>query len=308
MTDGFYHCYREHRLSAASEEVVHKANAILSDMRAQGYVLTLRQLYYQFVRRNWIKNEEREYKRLGRLVTNARESGRMDWMAIEDRGRGVRGRSYQEDPADLLDGIEFGLNFDRWARQDTYLEVWVEKQALESVISRPCSARYVRYMACKGYLSASEAWRAGLRFQEALRRGKRPVLIHLADHDPSGLNMTDDNRSRVRLFAESHGVEVRRIALNMDQVNEYGPPPNPAKESDSRAKEYVQQYGPHSWELDALEPSVLDGLIRDTIDEYRDPDIWDDVVEQETEARKPLKALGKNWAKVEEFLYREGLV
>ena len=229
-------------------------------------------------------------------------------MLFEDRGRNCLGHSYCEDETSLLDGIEFGIRFDRWARQDTYIEVWVEKQALESVIARPCTSKHVRYMACKGYLSASEAWRAGQRFQNAMNRGKNPVLIHLADHDPSGLNMTQDNQNRVRLFAESQSVDVRRIALNMDQVDQYGPPPNPAKETDSRAKGYVEQYGPHSWELDALEPSVLDKLIKDTVDEYIDPEVWALTVEAEREARKPLAALGDNWGTVREFLYDSGLV
>ncbi|RUQ67372.1 hypothetical protein ELZ19_06890 [Brucella abortus] len=227
---------------------------------------------------------------------------------MEDRGRTCYGPNPEEDPSEVVRGIEEGLLFDQWARQDHYLEVWVEKQALESVIARPCNALHVRYMACKGYLSASEAWRAGLRFREAIDAGKQPVLVHLADHDPSGLNMTDDNRDRLRMFAEDLGVEVRRIALNMDQVERYNPPPNPAKEADSRAADYVRRFGRHSWELDALEPSVLDGLIRDTIEEYRDRDVWDETLEEQQEARRPLAALSDNWERVERFLHDEGLV
>ena len=82
MTTPFIHAYRHHRMNAATIKVVDQANEILADMSAQGYILTLRQLYYQFVRRNWIENTEKQYKRLGRTVTNAREAGMMDWNAI----------------------------------------------------------------------------------------------------------------------------------------------------------------------------------------------------------------------------------
>jgi len=303
----FYHCYRNHRFQGKAQVTVDQANAILADLRGQGYTLTLRQLYYQFVKANLIPNEEKQYKRLGRLITNAREAGIRDWNAIHDLGRTVYGTNPEEKAARVVKGIERKLVFDQWARQDTYIEVWVEKQALEGVIARPASLLHVNYMACKGYLSASEAWRAGLRFQSAIHEGKRPVMIHLADNDPSGMNMTEDNTNRLRLFAEDQGVEVRRIALNMDQVDHYGPPPNPAKETDSRAAAYVAKYGPHSWELDALEPKVIDQLITDTVNEYRDMDIWDQVLAEQAEARRPLEALGNNWTMVENFMRDEGL-
>jgi hypothetical protein len=304
----YFHCYRPHRFNAAALKTLEQANHVIGEMGAQGYTLTLRQLYYQFVRRNWIANSEKEYKRLGRIMTDGREGGVVDWFAIEDRGRKAHGPYVEEDPASAVAGVETNLQFDRWADQDAYIEVWVEKQALEGVVARPCNRLYTRYMACKGYLSASEAWRAGLRFAEAISSGKSPVLIHLADHDPSGLDMTDDNAQRIRLFAEDHGVEVRRIALNMDQVRQYNPPPNPAKTTDSRYAKYIGRFGRESWELDALEPSVLEKLISDEINSFIDPDPWNDVAEREADARRPLTALSRNWTKVQSFLDSEGLI
>lgn len=52
-------------------------------------------------------------------------------------------------------------------------------------------------------------------------------------------------------------VEVRRLALNMEQVRKYDPPPNPAKVTDSRFAAYCDQFGDESWELDALSPKVV---------------------------------------------------
>ena len=304
----FYKCYRPHRFNRDAQDTVDKANHIIKDLQDQGYTLTLRQLFYQFVRRNWLANKEREYKRLGRLITHARESGVMDWLAIEDRGRGCYGVNPEEDLATALQGVEGNLVFDQWARQTTYLEVWVEKQALEGVISRPCNRLDVTYMACKGYLSASEAWRAGMRFRNATDAGTKGVLVHLADHDPSGLNMTEDNQLRLHLFAEDNGIEVRRIALNMDQIEEHNPPPNPAKESDSRSAAYIREYGHESWELDALEPSMLDDLITSVIDEYRDEDVWAEVLRDQELARRPLVALSDNWDIIHGFMESEGMI
>lgn len=282
--------YKQHRFRRPVLETIDQANIILDEMHEQGYVLTLRQLFYQFVRRNWIANQEREYKRLGRIVTDAREAGVMSWTAIEDRGRGTYGYGYEEDPASVLKGIQNKLSVDRWARQDYHVEVWVEKQALESVVARPCRGMHVPYMACKGYLSASEAWRAGRRFERVKQSGRVPVVIHLGDHDPSGIDMTRDNAERLALYAR-HGVEVRRVALNMDQVTQYDPPPNPTKVTDSRAGGYLKEFGDSCWELDALEPKTLDELIRSAVVDYINEPLWEECEQLETELREPLAKL-----------------
>lgn len=304
----FFHCYKPHRFNSSSRETIDRANEVISDMSSQGYVMNLRQLFYVFVSRDWLENKDKEYKRLGRLLTSARMAGETDWYAIEDVGRQAHQTYSEESPENIVDGIEYNISFDQWERQDNYLEVWVEKQALENVIKKPCARFDVTYMACKGYLSASEAWRAGLRFQEAKEKGKNCTLIHLADHDPSGLNMTSDNRNRVRLFAETNDIDVRRIALNMEQVELYKPPPNPTKQTDSRASAYMKEFGTKSWELDALTPKVLDELIASTINEYRDMTTWSKVLEEEEYTRKPLAALSENWTEVQNFMREKGLI
>ena len=60
----------------------------------------------------------------------------------------------------------------------------------------------------------------------------------------------------------------------MDQVAAYGPPPNPAKLTDSRGSDYIQRFGTESWELDALEPSVLVALIQAEVATMVDEDAW----------------------------------
>ena len=151
-------------------------------------------------------------------------------------------------------------------------------------------------MSCKGYMSASAAWRAGRRFKRKLEAGKQCHLIHLGDHDPSGIDMTRDNQERVDLFSDAQGmVDVHRIALNMNQVDEFDPPPNPAKESDSRAAGYVAVYGRTSWELDALEPSFIEKIIKDKIEGLIDWDIWNETGDDEQEVKDLLTRLGDRW-------------
>lgn len=302
-----YICYDPElagKFGAKRLATIEQANTIIADYRRQGYILTLRQLYYQFVSRDLIENTEKSYKNLGNAINDGRMAGLIRWDGIEDRGRGINAWLIEEDEQEVLSGIEAGLSLDYWQRQNTYVEVWVEKDALSSVIERPCGQWRVPYMPCKGYLSASEAWRAGRRFMEHAENGRHCVMIHLGDHDPSGIDMTRDNGDRLEIFAEQ-GIEVRRIALNMDQVERYRPPENPAKLTDTRANDYIDRYGPHSWELDALEPRVLHALIDTEIRSLIDDDVWDETEREETQRRHYLSQLHERYEDICAFLDRE---
>ena len=76
-------------------------------------------------------------------------------------------------------------------------------------------------------------------------------------------------------------AHIERIALNMDQVDQYKPPPNPTKQKDTRSNDYIKRFGGSSWELDALDPRVIGDLVRDTILKYRDDDLWQDSLDRQ---------------------------
>lgn len=288
--------YQSFNFKGETLNIIEKANEIIENYKSQGYTLTLRQLYYQFVAKALLENSDRSYKRLGSIITDARLGGEISWYAIEDNHRSTAAPHFvQESEDEVLDGIEYHLALDFWAPQENYLEIWVEKDALLGVVNKAAERWKVPTMACKGYMSASEAWRAGQRFKEQSENGKSCFLIHLGDHDPSGIDMTRDNGARLDMFAGEGVVEVRRIALNMDQVQKYAPPPNPAKITDSRATGYIKKFGGKSWELDALEPSVLDKLIDTEIRKLVDADEWARVRTEQKEKRDVLGALSEHW-------------
>ena len=260
----------------ASLLIIQQANDIIAEYQAAGYTLTLRQLYYQFVARDLIENSQRSYKRLGSVINDGRMAGYIDWNAIEDRTRNLERNYHADDPADAIDGLLRYYGIDMWSNQPNRVEVWIEKEALIGVIEGVCTELDVPYFACRGYVSQSEQYRAGLRARSFYnRQSQDTVILHFGDHDPSGMDMTRDNDDRLRTFAGYRGApKVVRVALNMDQIDEYNPPPNPAKVTDSRFEQYRRDYGDESWELDALEPSVIDGLIRQHVDAWRDEAAW----------------------------------
>lgn len=294
--------YKSFNFKEETVALIEQAVNFIDDYERQGYTLTLRQLYYKFVSSDLIENTEKSYKRLGSIITDARLAGMISWTSIEDRNRTCRTYAFDDDPQEALNGIEYQIALDFWERQEYYVEAWVEKDALVGVLERPCLLYQVPFMACKGYLSASEAWRAGQRFAKAANNGKKCVLIHLGDHDPSGIDMTRDNSDRLDLFASEAYVDVRRLALNMPQIETHKPPPNPAKITDSRADGYIKKYGRSSWELDALEPSMIDKLVTKEIKKLIDPDIWAECQQEQDEKRALLEKIYDRWDDVRPFL------
>ncbi len=285
--------YIEKNFSNSSLLIINQANEIIEEYEADGLRLTLRQLYYQFVSRDLLENKKKAYKRLGNIISDARLAGLIDWDAIEDRTRNLSGNTHWAHPGQIVRAAARSFQLDHWEGQKCRPEVWIEKEALVGVIDSICKELDVDYFACKGYVSQSEMWSAAQRLRGYGLNDQTPIIIHLGDHDPSGIDMTRDIEDRQVLF-RAFGCDIKRIALNMDQVKQYNPPPNPAKFTDSRCNGYIVKYGYESWELDALEPRVLRDLIRDAVSVYRDDETYNEIIEREKEYLNVLARVEKN--------------
>lgn len=291
----------EKKFKPDSLEKIRFANEVLEDLTGRGYTPTLRQVYYKFVAAGKIPNTQKEYKNLGSLLNDARLCGLIDWDHMVDRTRHLQGTSHWESPADIIDSCYQAFRVDKWEGQEYYVEVWVEKDAQVDVVGHACEPLDVSYFSCRGYVSQSEMWGAARRLQYRIRDGRKAVIIHLGDHDPSGLDMTRDITERIGEVFRTQ-VEVRRIALNMDQIEELHPPPNPAKITDSRSAPYIAQFGHDSWELDALDPDYINNLITQTVFEYRDVDLYADREKLEEMHRRHLREVKERWEEIVKFL------
>ncbi|MGM1047632.1 MAG: hypothetical protein ACQEXX_15980 [Bacillota bacterium] len=289
-------CYREINFRPGSLILIEQVNGIISEYQEMGYSLTLRQVYYQLVARDVIPNNERSYKNLGSLISDGRMAGLIDWDAIEDRTRNLKKNSHWSSPGSIIYSAARSFAYDKWENQDNYVEVWVEKDALVGIVGQVCDELDIPYFSCRGYVSQSEMWSASQRLQDFA--GQKDIhIIHLGDHDPSGKDMSRDIVDRLELFGVS--INFQRIALNYDQIEEFAPPPNPTKLSDSRASGYIADYGHECWELDALRPDVIDGLIRDAVTDLCDIDLLMEARDREEKSRETLNTVARNWSKIE---------
>lgn len=294
--------YKEINFQKKSLDLIKLVNQVVDEYSAQGYELTLRQVYYQLVARGYIPNNERSYKNVGSLINDGRLAGLIDWHSVTDRTRNLRKAGHWDNPVDVIASARYSYNLDKWKGQPNYVEVWVEKDALVDIVGQACSPLDTPYFSCRGYTSQSEMWSAAQRFIRQSDREKR-IIIHLGDHDPSGIDMTRDIQERLELFGAD--VYVKRVALTMNQIQTYNPPPNPAKITDSRASKYIDQFGDESWELDALEPKVITDLIKKQVTMYRDDAIYRAVCDRESREKEELEMLEHNYDRAVAFLESE---
>jgi hypothetical protein len=258
------------------------ANQIIAKYLAMGLRLTLRQLYYQFVAHHGLPNNERSYQNLGKLISEGRLAGYVDWNAIEDRGRVADVPASWTSAQALVEVALRQFRLPRWQGQPHYVELWVEKQALAGVLEPVSDRHHITLMVNKGYSSQSAMYASAQRFLSYGAKCESSVLLYLGDHDPSGEDMVRDVRDRLHTFGVRN-LRVHKVALTMAQVRHHNPPPNPAKITDSRAAKYIEEHGDESWEVDALDPNTLVQLIETEIKKYLDVPLMEDVKRREQE-------------------------
>lgn len=134
------------------------------------------------------------------------------------------------------------------------------------------------------------------------------VVLYIGDHDPSGCNITDKVREELALYG-AWDFTVERIAITCEETCQSDDPElhsAPAKVTDARHRGYVIEHGSEeAWEVESLEPSVLSQRVTDAIDQWRDPDAWEEAVDDEEAQRALLTRCAIRWEDVAAFLAQD---
>lgn len=278
--------FQEISFTRKSKEKLSIINSIIDDYTEQGHTLTVRQIYYQLVSKNVIPNNKNAYTNLSNLLTKGRMAGVIDWEAIEDRSRNLIFPYAVDGIREAMGRTIRGYRLNRQQNQSTYMEVWCEKDALSGVLRRITINYHMPLVIAKGYNSTTSMFDAHSRFLLSDNIFEDYVILYFGDHDPSGLCMVKDVERRLKRFGID--VEIVRVALTKDQVEQYNIPPNLTKMSDTRAKKYIEEYGTSSYEVDALPPNILIGLLEHAIESRLDFGEFNTVIEQEEQDKAKL--------------------
>jgi hypothetical protein len=298
--------FRDIKLSKANKKKLDYINDIIKEYQDAGYIMTLRQLYYQLVSRDVIPNEHKEYAKLSNLLKEGRMGGIVDWEAIEDRTRQMNVPLCFDDPQERIDTAIKWYRRDRQENQEVYVEVWVEKDALSGVLKVVTEKYGIPIMVNRGYSSASAMYSSFQRFRSAYFQHQKVIILYIGDYDPSGIDMIRDISTRISEFAEGYfkpnvtgkylrpfDFTINPIALTEAQIKTYKPPKNPAKRSDPRAKKFIEERGKSSWEVDALPPDVLNNILEKAILAEIDVNTFLMSIEQEKQDKEKLRDLKK---------------
>lgn len=281
--------FKSARFHGDSKFLIAYSNKIIGEYLEMGIRLSLRQLYYRLVGLDIIPNTVASYKKLGNIISKARLAGLVDWDAIEDRTRRPKKASEWSSISDIIESALASYRLPRLDGQFNYVELHCEKDALSSVLE-PIARRYhVTLMINRGYSSQSAMYETSCRIQRNMVRygSEYAIILYLGDLDPSGEDMVRDIKDRMETFRTP--VAVKKVALNRDQVDEYNLPPNPAKLTDTRAADFIAEYGYESWEVDAIPPQIIQELVIDELEELLDMNTVASIKEAEEYDKKQIR-------------------
>jgi hypothetical protein len=226
--------------------------------------MTVRQVFYQLVSRGVIAKTEGEYKQtVVRLLTIMRRAGNLPFGWIADNTRWMRKPRTYSSLEGMLALTAQTYRRALWDDQDTYVEIWLEKDALAGVVYEETGSWDVPLMVTRGYPSLSYLYEAAEAIAEC---GKPAHLFYFGDWDPSGVDITRAVEQGIREFAPNAEIVFERVAVTQRQVDELGLPTRPTKQTDSRSKNFTGE----SVEVDAIPLQVLRGLVRECIEKHID--------------------------------------
>lgn len=272
---------RKRRTREESSALLDAAYQVLSE----GHPMTVRQVYYQLVAQQLIDNNRSQYQAVSTLLVNARQSGAVPWEWIEDRNRRPRAVNMWGDLGDFITTVRNAYRRDVWQDQPSYLEVWLEKDALSGIFEDALRPYGVTLNVGRGYDGWDSIHNAAERFGD----GDGMTILYFGDFDPSGEDMVRSLVERLAFF--DCKPEVIKCALTLADVRQYNLPPDFTKKTDTRSAAFVARWGDVSVELDALPAQTLRARLISEVEARIDTAALQETRRQETAERQRLNGL-----------------
>lgn len=155
--------------------------------------------------------------------------------------------------------------------------------------------RQIDIVPFSGQPSVSYLWDNAKRLKLFQKLGKKIHIFYYGDFDPTGENIEETIRNKLSLYGVNN-IDFRRIALTEEQIRLFNLStyldPNTRKKlmgdekkkGDSNVPKFIEKYGElYQIEIDvlpAIRPEVFRNMVIDSIDQYFDKNIYQDLVNQ----------------------------
>ena len=266
-------------------------DAVLKILDGEEGQITIRHLFYRLVGLGVIPKTEAAYKGLCAHLSKWRRLEEIPWSAFADNTRWHLKEATFDGIEDALRNTAETYRRNLWSTQPCYIEVWVEKDAIASIVAGEASSWGVPVFVARGFASLSSLYSAANTFRNAVKAGKKVIIYHLGDYDPSGVAAGE---SMIRAFRDDFGVEVQftRAAVTLDQIQQMSLPTRPVKESTHAAR----WTGGECVELDSMPPAEIRKLVEACITQHIDARQWNILKAAEADEREQLKKIWRTAA------------
>jgi hypothetical protein len=291
---------RDINLHSSTRRMIEEAGKVID---TYDMPVTVRQIFYRLVAQGIIDNTFGEYKRLGKILTNGRYCGLLDWDKFTDEMRGFYKPDSYASIEEAIEDLKERYRRDRWEHSPYFIFVWVEKATMLNQCY-PITQDYdVHLTAGRGWGSASQIWQTVKMISQ--KDGKEIRMLHFGDLDPSGWGMIGDIENRLSEFGLD--VVLEHILLNEDDIGRYNLTPSynvivkegtreerDKLQSDTRAKKFKERFGRlFQVEVEAMDPAELVRRLREGLDKYFEPKLHEEIWSQESKDISRIKLIGK---------------
>ncbi len=181
--------------------------------------------------------------------------------------------------------------------QRFHLELWCEKTTVNDILELVAQEYACNVITGAGELSQT----ACVNLVQRAEQSRRPVrILYISDFDPAGQSMPVAVARKIehRLFLKNLNldIQVRPIALTLEQCQKYRLPRTPIKDTERRAAAFEGRYGEGATELDALEalrPGELRGIIDGEIERYFDSSLDQRISDTAAEVQHSISTINR---------------
>jgi hypothetical protein len=282
------------RIRASKAEMQERRQALFGII-ARWKPMTVRQVFYQATVIGIIDKTEAGYDKVGETLVQMRREGMLPYDWIVDNTRWQRRPRTYDSIQDALDDSIETYRKSLWTNADSYVEIWLEKDALTGVLL-PITGKYdVPLMTARGYASLSFLYEAADYLQDV---DVPAYIYHFGDYDHAGVHAGTKIEEELREMAPDTEIHFERIAVLPRQIREWRLPTRPAKRYQGRPQARLHGRAiseTHAVELDAIRPDLLRDLCERTIQKHLPQEEFKRLLKIEAAEKAAAEEMKANW-------------